>query len=46
MDPSLTCFEPEALGNLVTGMDFHKFYFDYCKYDYDCDYDVCILLKK
>ncbi|XP_055330482.1 calcium/calmodulin-dependent protein kinase type II delta chain-like isoform X2 [Paramacrobiotus metropolitanus] len=27
-DPSLTAFEPESLGNLVTGMDFHKFYFD------------------
>ncbi len=26
-DPSLTCFEPEALGNLVEGMDFHHFYF-------------------
>ncbi len=24
----LTCFEPEALGHLVVGMDFHKFYFD------------------
>ncbi|XP_033956617.1 calcium/calmodulin-dependent protein kinase type II subunit gamma isoform X22 [Pseudochaenichthys georgianus] len=27
-DPGLTSFEPEALGNLVEGMDFHKFYFD------------------
>ncbi|PRD35702.1 UNVERIFIED_CONTAM: CaMKII [Trichonephila clavipes] len=27
-DPHMTAFEPEALGNLVEGMDFHKFYFD------------------
>lgn len=27
-DPSLTCFEPEACGHLVDGLDFHKFYFD------------------
>ncbi|CDR04891.1 unnamed protein product [Oncorhynchus mykiss] len=27
-DPCLTSFEPEALGNLVEGMDFHRFYFD------------------
>jgi calcium/calmodulin-dependent protein kinase (CaM kinase) II len=26
-DPSLTCFEPEALGQLVQGLDFHEFYF-------------------
>jgi calcium/calmodulin-dependent protein kinase (CaM kinase) II len=26
-DPSLTCFEPEALGQLVEGMPFHEFYF-------------------
>ncbi len=25
--PSLTAFEPEALGQLVEGMDFHHFYF-------------------
>lgn len=24
----MTAFEPEALGNLIEGMDFHKFYFD------------------
>ncbi|ELU09602.1 hypothetical protein CAPTEDRAFT_184782 [Capitella teleta] len=28
VDPQLTCFEPEAFGNLIEGMDFHKFYFD------------------
>jgi calcium/calmodulin-dependent protein kinase (CaM kinase) II len=26
-DPSLTCFEPEAAGQLVCGMEFHHFYF-------------------
>jgi calcium/calmodulin-dependent protein kinase (CaM kinase) II len=30
-DPNLTAFEPEALGNLVEGMEFHRFYFDNCK---------------
>lgn len=28
MDPHLTAFEPEARGNLVEGLEFHKFYFD------------------
>ncbi len=28
MDPQLTCFEPEAHGNLIEGLDFHRFYFD------------------
>ncbi|MBX3421378.1 MAG: nuclear transport factor 2 family protein [Pirellulaceae bacterium] len=27
-DPSISCFEPEARGNFVEGMDFHRFYFD------------------
>jgi hypothetical protein len=27
-DPSITCFEPEARGHLVRGLDFHRFYFD------------------
>jgi hypothetical protein len=27
-DPSLTCFEPESRGQLVEGMDFHRFYFE------------------
>ena len=27
-DPSLTSFEPEACGQLVQGLAFHKFYFD------------------
>ena len=26
-DPALTAFEPEAVGNLVDGLDFHHFYF-------------------
>jgi hypothetical protein len=26
--PELTCFEPEARGQLVEGLAFHKFYFD------------------
>lgn len=35
-DPHLTAFEPEALGNLVEGMDFHKFYFDNGNYSFFC----------
>lgn len=27
-DPTLTCFEPEALGQLVEGLDFHRYYFE------------------
>lgn len=27
-DSHLTAFEPESMGNLVEGMDFHKFYFE------------------
>jgi calcium/calmodulin-dependent protein kinase (CaM kinase) II len=27
-DPTLTAFEPEALGQLVDGLAFHRFYFD------------------
>ena len=28
----MTAFEPEAIGNLVEGLEFHKFYFDNRKY--------------
>ncbi|CAL8138754.1 unnamed protein product [Orchesella dallaii] len=28
VDPHMTAFEPESVGNLVAGMDFHKFYFE------------------
>jgi calcium/calmodulin-dependent protein kinase (CaM kinase) II len=31
VDPNVTSFEPEALGNLISGLDFHKYYFDNCK---------------
>jgi len=27
-DPSISCFEPEARGQLALGMPFHKYYFD------------------
>ena len=27
-DDSITCFEPEARGQLAVGMAFHKYYFD------------------
>ena len=27
-DPEITAFEPEARGQLVAGLDFHKFYFE------------------
>ncbi|CAJ0580546.1 unnamed protein product, partial [Mesorhabditis spiculigera] len=27
-EPGMTCFEPETLGNLIEGIDFHRFYFD------------------
>ena len=29
--PSMTAFEPESLGNLIEGTDFHKLYFDSSK---------------
>jgi ketosteroid isomerase-like protein len=30
-DPTLTAFEPEARGQLVAGLDFHRFYFGLAK---------------
>ena len=32
-DPELTAFEPEARGQRVEGLDFHRFYFDLGKPD-------------
>ena len=39
-DPHMTAFEPEAIGNLVEGLDFHKFYFDNRKYLVMTYYDM------
>lgn len=40
-DPHLTAFEPEALGNLVEGLEFHKFYFDNLKtYRNNCNMNI------
>ncbi len=47
-DPGLTSFEPEALGNLVEGMDFHRFYFENRKIDREVikiDSEVILLLS-
>lgn len=27
-DANITCFDPNSLGNLIEGIQFHKFYFD------------------
>ena len=40
-DPSLTCFEPEAVGQMIEGMDFHKFYFDLQGGSGPAEYDAC-----
>ncbi|XP_033621172.1 calcium/calmodulin-dependent protein kinase type II subunit beta [Fukomys damarensis] len=37
-DPGLTSFEPEALGNLVEGMDFHRFYFENREWGRGCQH--------
>ena len=43
-DPHLTAFEPEAIGNLVEGLEFHKFYFDNRKYTtFVLFYNLCNL---
>ena len=31
VDPHVTAFEPVSRGNLVEGLEFHKFYFDNSK---------------
>ena len=35
-DPELTAFEPEARGQRVEGLDFHRFYFDLGKPEGAC----------
>ena len=32
-DPTLSAFEPEARGQLVEGLEFHRFYFDHFNSD-------------
>ena len=39
-DAHMTAFEPESLGNLVAGMDFHKFYFD------NGTFFICVLFPR
>lgn len=28
-DSEMSCFEPESIGNLITGINFHRFYFEH-----------------
>jgi calcium/calmodulin-dependent protein kinase (CaM kinase) II len=42
VDPQLTCFEPETCGNLIEGLDFHRFYFDNASKSYKAS-NMCIL---
>ncbi|NXY67725.1 KCC2D kinase, partial [Glareola pratincola] len=43
-DPGLTSFEPEALGNLVEGMDFHRFYFENGKNSFSISMNLYLFL--
>lgn len=36
-DPTLTAFEPESRGNLVAGLEFHRFYFELGGVDGPCN---------
>ena len=38
MDPQVTAFEPVSRGQLVEGLQFHKFYFDNGKWSYCTTY--------
>lgn len=42
VDPQLTCFEPETCGNLIEGLDFHRFYFDNASKCYKAS-NMCVL---
>lgn len=42
-DPNMTAFEPDALGNLITGMEFHKFYFENGEKGRKCDIEYEII---
>ena len=40
-DPTLSCFEPESRGQLVEGMEFHHYYFEYGKPASACNTTIC-----
>ena len=43
--PDLTCFEPEAHGHMLKGMEFHKLYMDNSQSEsaeYLCSVCVCV----
>ncbi len=40
-DPSLTAFEPEALGQLVEGLEFHRFYFSLGRFSGKNNTTIC-----
>ncbi len=40
-DPGLTAFEPEARGQCVAGLSFHKFFFDLGERQTPCHTTIC-----
>jgi len=40
-DPTLSCFEPESRGQLVEGMDFHRYYFEHAQPSTERNTTIC-----
>jgi hypothetical protein len=40
-DPTLSCFEPESRGQLVEGMEFHRYYFEHGQPSTERNTTVC-----